>query len=157
MKTSAEFLVRELSHQAGIQINGSNAWDLQVFDNRFYQMIMQNASLALGETFMARWWDAEKPDQFFERVFQCNLEEKIKSSWSARWLSVKSAILNRQSSGRAFIVGKKHYDIDNDLYELMLDPSMTYSCGYWNGVKTLEQAQYNKLDLICRKLRLTIV
>ena len=125
-----------------------------MFDKRFYQMIMQGASLALGETFMARWWDAEKPDQLFERIFQSNLEEKIKSSWPARWLSLKSAVLNRQTSARAYTVGKKHYDIGNELYVLMLDPTMSYSCGYWSGANNLEQAQLNKLDLICRKLRL---
>lgn len=115
---------------------------------------MRGASLALGETFMSKWWDAEKPDQFFERIFQSNLEKKIKTSWAGRWLSFKSALFNRQSSKRALHVGRKHYDIGNDLYKLMLDPTMCYSCGYWAGAKNLEQAQLNKLDLICRKLRL---
>ena len=48
-----------------------------------------------------------------------------------------------------------HYDLGNDFYKLFLDPRMQYSCGYftdWNG--TLEQAQHDKLDMICRKLRL---
>jgi cyclopropane-fatty-acyl-phospholipid synthase len=48
-----------------------------------------------------------------------------------------------------------HYDLGNDFYELFLDPEMQYSCGYftdWNN--TLEQAQRDKLDMICRKLRL---
>jgi cyclopropane-fatty-acyl-phospholipid synthase len=48
-----------------------------------------------------------------------------------------------------------HYDIGNDFYALFLDPEMQYSCAYytdWNG--SLEQAQRDKLDMICRKLRL---
>ena len=48
-----------------------------------------------------------------------------------------------------------HYDVGNDFYALFLDPEMLYSCAYfkdWNG--TLEQAQRDKLDMICRKLRL---
>jgi cyclopropane-fatty-acyl-phospholipid synthase len=48
-----------------------------------------------------------------------------------------------------------HYDIGNEFYRLFLDPEMQYSCGYftdWNG--TLEQAQRDKMDMICRKLRL---
>ncbi|QDT15331.1 SAM-dependent methyltransferase [Alienimonas californiensis] len=48
-----------------------------------------------------------------------------------------------------------HYDLGNDFYKLFLDPRMQYSCGYftdWNN--TLEQAQHDKLDMICRKLRL---
>jgi len=48
-----------------------------------------------------------------------------------------------------------HYDLGNDFYELFLDPQMQYSCGYfsdWNN--SLEQAQHDKLEMICRKLRL---
>jgi cyclopropane-fatty-acyl-phospholipid synthase len=48
-----------------------------------------------------------------------------------------------------------HYDLGNEFYELFLDPEMQYSCGYftdWNN--SLEQAQRDKLEMICRKLRL---
>jgi cyclopropane-fatty-acyl-phospholipid synthase len=48
-----------------------------------------------------------------------------------------------------------HYDLGNEFYQLFLDPEMQYSCGYftdWNN--SLEQAQRDKLEMICRKLRL---
>ncbi|MFG2141601.1 class I SAM-dependent methyltransferase [Streptomyces sp. NPDC048650] len=51
-----------------------------------------------------------------------------------------------------------HYDVGNDFYELVLGPSMVYSCAYWGTDEgagaTLEDAQRDKLDLICRKLGL---
>ncbi len=48
-----------------------------------------------------------------------------------------------------------HYDVGNDFYEIVLGPSMVYSCAYWQGPDdTLEAAQYDKLDLVCRKLGL---
>ncbi|MFJ9829638.1 class I SAM-dependent methyltransferase [Streptomyces sp. NPDC101160] len=47
-----------------------------------------------------------------------------------------------------------HYDVGNDFYELVLGPSMVYSCAYWTEDGTLEDAQRDKLDLIARKLRL---
>ncbi|WP_328399795.1 cyclopropane-fatty-acyl-phospholipid synthase family protein [Streptomyces sp. NBC_00390] len=47
-----------------------------------------------------------------------------------------------------------HYDVGNDFYALVLGPSMVYSCAYWDGAGTLEDAQRDKLDLICRKLAL---
>ena len=37
---------------------------------------------------------------------------------------------------------------------LMLDERMNYSCGYWRNAENLDQAQINKLDLICRKMHL---
>lgn len=50
-----------------------------------------------------------------------------------------------------------HYDVGNDFYELVLGPSMVYSCAYWSAPPprgTLEQAQHDKLELVCRKLAL---
>ncbi|MFH8221714.1 class I SAM-dependent methyltransferase [Streptomyces sp. NPDC018057] len=50
-----------------------------------------------------------------------------------------------------------HYDVGNDFYELVLGPSMVYSCAYWPAPEpgaTLEQAQHDKLELVSRKLDL---
>ncbi|WP_405598614.1 cyclopropane-fatty-acyl-phospholipid synthase family protein [Streptomyces sp. NBC_01410] len=47
-----------------------------------------------------------------------------------------------------------HYDVGNAFYELVLGPSMVYSCAYWQDGGTLEDAQRDKLDLVCRKLGL---
>ena len=48
-----------------------------------------------------------------------------------------------------------HYDVSNDFYRLWLDGAMVYSCAYFrHGDEDLNQAQENKLDLICRKLQL---
>jgi cyclopropane-fatty-acyl-phospholipid synthase len=58
-----------------------------------------------------------------------------------------------QEDNRDFI--QFHYDLSNDFYRTFLDPNMVYSCAYfrdWNN--SLEQAQLDKLDMICRKLRL---
>ncbi|MFG2943661.1 class I SAM-dependent methyltransferase [Streptomyces adustus] len=47
-----------------------------------------------------------------------------------------------------------HYDVGNDFYELVLGPSMVYSCAYWDDGGTLQDAQRDKLELVCRKLGL---
>ena len=52
------------------------------------------------------------------------------------------------------MIGEKHYDLGNDLFQNMLDQRMNYSCGYWKDAVTLDQAQENKTELICRKLYL---
>ena len=50
---------------------------------------------------------------------------------------------------------RSHYDVSNEFYQLILDPQMVYSCAYFqNENDSLETAQTQKLDLICRKLRL---
>ncbi|MCA9073363.1 MAG: class I SAM-dependent methyltransferase, partial [Planctomycetaceae bacterium] len=48
-----------------------------------------------------------------------------------------------------------HYDVGNEFYKLFLDENMVYTCAYftdWNN--SLEQAQFDKLDMVCRKLQL---
>ncbi|MCJ0870974.1 cyclopropane-fatty-acyl-phospholipid synthase family protein [Streptomyces sp. AP-93] len=47
-----------------------------------------------------------------------------------------------------------HYDVGNAFYERVLGPSMVYSCAYWTPGGSLEDAQQDKLDLVCRKLAL---
>ena len=48
-----------------------------------------------------------------------------------------------------------HYDVSNEFYQQFLDPAMVYSCAYFETPEdSLEQAQRNKLEHICRKLRL---
>ena len=48
-----------------------------------------------------------------------------------------------------------HYDVGNDFFQLFLDPDMQYSCGYFkNWENSLAEAQQDKLEMICRKLRL---
>ncbi|MFG2603813.1 class I SAM-dependent methyltransferase [Streptomyces sp. NPDC048514] len=58
----------------------------------------------------------------------------------------------RRSDKRAI---SHHYDVGNDFYEIVLGPSMVYSCAYWEDGGTLETAQRDKLELVCAKLGLT--
>ncbi|MFF9771652.1 class I SAM-dependent methyltransferase [Streptomyces sp. NPDC014636] len=57
----------------------------------------------------------------------------------------------RRSDKRAI---SHHYDVGNDFYEVVLGPSMVYSCAYWEEAGTLESAQRDKLGLVCAKLGL---
>jgi cyclopropane-fatty-acyl-phospholipid synthase len=62
----------------------------------------------------------------------------------------------RHSRARDAVAIAHHYDVGNDFYELVLGPSMVYSCAVWETPDTgLDAAQEAKLDLVCRKLGLT--
>ena len=61
--------------------------------------------------------------------------------------------LHSKSRDRSAI--EHHYNLSNEFYSLILDPHMAYSCGYWTSTDadyTVEDAQRDKLDLVCRKL-----
>lgn len=151
--TAAAKKVAEIFALAGIEIGGRRPWDLQVYDERFYQRLLSDGSLASGESYMDGWWDAEALDELCTRVHGANLAAKV-GEWSTIWLALKGRIFNRQTKSRSAEVAQEHYDLGNDIYEAMLDQRMQYTCGYWKNATTLEQAQENKLGLICRKLQL---
>jgi len=147
-------LVEEYLTKAGIQINGDNPWDIQVNNEKVYSRILANGTLAVGESYMDGWWDVEQLDKFFEKVFENKLEDRFYHSLPVIWLSLKNKLFNSQTVKRSYKVGKEHYDRGIELFKRMLDQRLVYSCGYWKNAQTLDQAQENKLDLICRKLEL---
>ncbi|MEU3271532.1 cyclopropane-fatty-acyl-phospholipid synthase family protein [Saccharomonospora sp. NPDC006951] len=61
----------------------------------------------------------------------------------------------RHSKSRDSAAISQHYDVSNRFYELVLGPSMAYTCACFPTAEaTLEQAQFHKFDLVCRKLDL---
>ena len=151
--TAAARKVAEIFSLAGIQIGGRRPWDLQVHDERFYARLLAGGDLAAGESYMDGWWDAEALDELCTRVHRANLPALI-GGWKMFWLAVKGRILNRQRRSRAAEVAERHYNLGNDIYRAMLDLRMQYTCAYWKDAATLDQAQENKLRLICCKLQL---
>jgi cyclopropane-fatty-acyl-phospholipid synthase len=145
--------LEELLALADIRINGDRSWDIRVHNEKFYGRVLTQGELGLGESYMDGWWDCASLDEFIYRVLKKGLQEKV-ASRAAALASLKARLFNLQRGVRAFRVGEHHYDIGNDLFECMLDERMIYSCGYWKGAETLNQAQENKLDLVCRKLGL---
>jgi cyclopropane-fatty-acyl-phospholipid synthase len=149
-------MVRELLDKAGIRINGSAPWDIQIFHPDFYAMLLRRGSLGLGEAYMDGLWECERLDQFFHRVLAIDAD-RVVDRWAKLQLLgeyLRHTLFNLQSSRRAFQVGERHYDVGNDVFQAMLDPSMSYSCAYWHNAATLDEAQRHKLELICRKLEL---
>ena len=139
---------------AEIHINGTRPWDIQVKDDRLFERVVRNGSLGLGEAYMDGWWEAEALDRFFTRVLQARLEKKFALKPAVILEYLKSLLTNRQNQDKAYEIGEHHYDAGNDLYKIMLDKRMVYTCGYWQGAETLNEAQKAKLDLVCKKINL---
>ncbi|MBM3163700.1 MAG: cyclopropane fatty acyl phospholipid synthase [Chlorobi bacterium] len=145
--------LRHLLESAGINVDGTNPWDIRVHDDRFYKRVLMEAHLGTGESYMDGWWDCDALDEFFYRVLRKGIDKEV--SGLPRFLgSIIGRIVNLQHAGRAFTVGETHYDIGNDLFEAMLDSRMIYSCAYWPNADTLDEAQEHKLRLVFDKLRL---
>ena len=147
-------IAHEMLEKADIEVNGTRPWDIQVKNPDFFKRVLQEGSLGLGESYMDGWWECERLDMFFYRVLKHKLDEQLPHHFKDTLRIAAARLTNLQSKKRAWIVGKEHYDLGNDLFALMLDPFMQYSCGYWKEAETLQQAQEAKLDMICRKLEL---
>jgi len=149
-------VLAELAQQADVRFNGDRPWDIQVRDRDVYSRILLKGSLGFGESYMDGQWDCHAMDDLFDRLLSADIDQKL-GGWARLRLFgeiLRQRLFNLQSETRAFQVGEQHYDIGNDVFEAMLDPTMSYSCALWESADSLEQAQLNKLDLICRKLEL---
>ncbi|PKE30223.1 cyclopropane-fatty-acyl-phospholipid synthase [Rahnella sp. AA] len=147
-------IASEMLAMADIQVNGNRPFDLKVKNTDFFKRVLQEGSLGLGESYMDGWWECDRLDIFFQRVLRAGLENKLPHHFKDTLRIAAARLTNLQSRKRAWIVGKEHYDLGNDLFTLMLDPYMQYSCGYWKDATTLEEAQEAKLRMICDKLQL---
>ncbi len=145
-------IVEALLAKAGVRINGSEPWDIQIKDDRFYAAVIKNGSRGLGESYMAGWWDCVKIDELIQRLLKANIQKDVRRNLKTLLHYLSAVLFNLQSYARAPIVARKHYDLGNDLFFSFLDPNNQYSCGYFQDTDDLTKAQEKKLELICRKI-----
>jgi cyclopropane-fatty-acyl-phospholipid synthase len=146
-------LVEKMVGDADIRIGGDRPWDVRVLDDRLYRRVIASGTLGLGEAYMDGWWECDAIDQMIERARSAGSAGAFAGPL-ARVQDLAAAAWNRQTRRRAEEVGRRHYDVGNDLYERMLDRRMMYSCGYWKSAADLDDAQEHKLRLIADKLGL---
>ncbi len=160
-----KLIIEKLLEPTGITINGNNSWDIQVKNPSFYKRVLQQHSLGLGESYMDGWWECERLDEAIYRLLSARIEKVLKTKLFKEaaffqmglrlfWVQAKHRLFNYQSRSKAYEVGEEHYDLGNDLYKVMLDPELTYTCAYWKEATNLVDAQNAKLKLVCDKLRL---
>lgn len=115
-------------------------------------------STGLAETYMAGHWNADDMVSLI-RIAARNMGALDRAR--ARWHPLLHGVqrlrrmvpVNDQAGSRENIAA--HYDLGNQLFSLFLDPTMMYSCAYFESPQTsLEHAQLAKLERICKQLRL---
>jgi len=166
--SQAQKVVTDIFEEAGVHISGSSTPDLVVNDPKFYSRLLSDPTLQIGETYMDGMWDSSAIDDISFKLMTQLQKGRIKSLlpvWRTPDLAFLSALkygyryyrdllINRQNRTRSSTVAKEHYDVGNELYRRMLDPTLTYTSGVWAPGFTLEDAQNAKYDLIARKLGL---
>ena len=69
-------VIQELLEPTGIQINGTEPFDIHVHNPDFYPEVLARGSLALGESYMDGWWDTETLDQLIYRLYVSKIDNK---------------------------------------------------------------------------------
>jgi len=131
---------------------------LVVHDERFFARALTGGDTALGEAYMDGDWSS--PDLVsLMRLAVRNLKQLEEKNTFFSSLS-RFADRLRQRLRSNTVEGSRrnihaHYDLSNEFFQLFLDPSMVYSCAWYETpADTLETAQFQKLDRICQKLDL---
>ena len=150
----AEKLITRTLDAAGVQIDGPNPWDIRVHDRRFFTRVLRDGSLGAGESYVDGWWDCDQLDELAARVLRSEIDVEFGGKLRMALATVLTRLFNRQAGARASAVADMHYNQQVDLFESMLGPTMNYSCAYWRRARTLDDAQRDKMALICRKLEL---
>jgi cyclopropane-fatty-acyl-phospholipid synthase len=129
-----------------------------IHDERFFVRAVTAADIGIGESFMHGDWTS--PDVVtLVRLCVRNLRTldsghrflSALRGWTSRIRHRLRA--NTVAGSRENI--RAHYDLGNDFYRLFLDEQMQYSCAYFTGAEdSLELAQTQKLEMICRKLQI---
>jgi len=113
--------------------------------------IISDPSMALGEAYMHKALEIEGSVQKVLESAYFNMESFLRKGHIYN-KAVKKLSNNLKRSKENIV---HHYDIGNDFYQLWLDDTMTYSCGYFQTENdSLTQAQKNKVDHILRKMNL---
>jgi cyclopropane-fatty-acyl-phospholipid synthase len=131
---------------------------LEVIDPQLYADAAFGGTVGAGESYIRGYWRCDDLTALV-RLFVAN--RQMMNALDGRWTFVTQPFLqfvpfyNRNSRRGSARNIAAHYDLGNALYELMLDPTMAYSCGIFaDATTTLEQASIAKFDAVCRKLAL---
>ena len=122
-----------------------------------FRRIVTRGRIGIGEAYVAGDWDADDLPAALEIMLLTaeDMRRRPPGSTLVRLQALRPHLPRRNPPVRAKRDIAYHYDIGNDLYELFLDPSWTYSCAYFEDPdETLEEAQANKYRRICHKLDL---
>src|SRR5579885_230175 len=129
-----------------------------IHDERFFGRAVTGGDVGIGESYMDGDWTS--PDLVaLVRLFVRNLRvlassRSLLGAFRALTLRLDHRLHSNTLRGARRNVCA-HYDLGNDLYRLFLDPQLVYSCAYFRHEDdSLELAQIQKLDVICRKLRI---
>lgn len=143
-----------LLREANIEPNGASPWDPQIKDERFYRTVLLRGSVGLGDAYLNGWWECADISGFILRIIKSGIHLRVPRV-DIFLRRLRFGLIDAQNRIRSKRVAELHYDEDPYIFEVMLGSTNSYTCARWKGVITLDAAQQQKMDLLCKKAGLS--
>ena len=131
------------------------AVNMHIHDGRLFRRLATRPKLGLGESYTAGEWDCDDLVGFFQLLILNADAARQRNTFLRRVIEARPRPNRRNGLLRARRNISYHYDLGNDLFALMLDETMTYSCAIFDRPEmSLADAQVAKIDRICTQLQL---
>ena len=128
---------------------------LAIHDAAFFRRLATRGKLGLGESYTAGEWDADDLVALFELLLRNADTASERHPRVRRLLELRPRLHRRNGLLRSHRNIAYHYDLGNELFALMLDETMTYSCAVFEQPElSLADAQHAKYERLCRLLEL---
>ena len=128
---------------------------LAIHDTAFFRRLATRGKLGLGESYTADEWDADDLVALFELLLRNAGRLGERQARLRRLLELRPRLQRRNGLARSRRNIAYHYDLGNELFALMLDETLTYSCAVFERPgMSLAEAQRAKYDRLCRQLEL---
>ncbi len=138
------------------RFGSGRAESLTIHDDAFFRRIATRGKLGVGESYTAGEWDSDDLVGLLEFLLRNAAPAAERHAGWRRLLEARPRLNRRNGFLRSRRNNAYHYDLGNDLFELMLDETMTYSCAVFDRVdEPLEDAQRRKYRRICEQLQLS--
>lgn len=137
---------------------GRDGPTIEILDDRAWPLVLTGGSAGLGEAYIRRWWTT---DDLTATLRVLSRAMAVAEPWRTgvhRWAAPVTEPLRRRRAPNRMRDRNNiaaHYDLGNEFFELLLDPTMMYSSGWFDSPDdSMEEASTAKLDRLCRAIGL---
>jgi cyclopropane-fatty-acyl-phospholipid synthase len=128
---------------------------LVVKDYRFFSLLAKAGEIGLGMAYEKGYWMSSDLVQFMDFMLSMTLSHSVRTPWYSKLVKIFYLAWNLRNKNTLYRAQQnisQHYDLNNDMYKLFLDETLTYSCAIFESQnEDLADAQLRKIDAILEK------
>ncbi len=147
---AARDVVTEVAFMAGVQIDGARPWDVQVYHEVFFPLVLRDRTLGIGETYMAGLWECGALDECTFRMERARMSYSGGVTYRLGLLALQAKIFAASSSGRGY-----EFPIESNFFQDMPVGIPSDHLASWQGSFTYSDAEKAGMDRLAKSLALS--